>query len=148
MSALRWIGKVLLGLLLLLAYIKLVQIVYVLIRFGMPHVIFGTWRSYVFWGFLATFIDAVCVFIMWGLGWIASHFYRPKLFRIIGWIVSAIAFVLSEAQLWQFIDALYYAGFWEYFWGIILTLVILIPYVGLPFAIFYSPSAAKKEEQQ
>lgn len=144
----RGIIKILSGLLLLFAYYLLVAQVCFWMQKYIPLLIFGTWRSYVIWGLMATAIDTIFMLILWGLGWIASHFYRPKLFRIIGWIVSAIAFVLSEAQLWQFIDALYYAGFWEYFWGIILTVVILIPYIGLPLAIFYSPSAAKKEEQQ
>lgn len=136
----RRLGKILSGLLLLVAYLILVRFVYKLIQVGIPLVIFGTWRSYVIWGLMATAIDAVVVLVLWGLGWISSHFYRPMLFRIIGCAVSAIAFILSEVYLWQFIDALYYAGFWEYLWGCILTLAIVIPFVSLPGFIFYSPN--------
>ena len=80
----RRLGKILSGLLLLVAYLILVRFVYKLIQVGIPLVIFGTWRSYVIWGLMATAIDAVVVLVLWGLGWISSHFYRPMLFRIIG----------------------------------------------------------------
>lgn len=133
-------GKILLGLLLLFAYLMLVQLVYNLIQLGIPLVIFGTWRSYVIWGLMSTAIDTIVMLVLWGLGWISSHFYRPMLCRIIGCAASAIAFVLSEVYLWQFIDALYYAGFWEYLWGCILTIVMLIPFVALPGFVFYFPN--------
>lgn len=136
----RRAGKILLSMLLLFAYLLLVQFVYNLIQIGIPLVIFGTWRSYVIWGLMATAIDAIVMLVLRGLGWISSHFYRPMLCRIIGCAASAIAFVLSEVYLWQFIDALYYAGFWEYLWGCILSLSILIPFVGLPGFVFYFPN--------
>lgn len=133
-------GKILLGVLLLIAYLRLVIFVYDLLQIGIPLVIFGTWRSYVIWGLMATAIDAIVTLALWGLGWISSHFYRPMLFRIIGCAASAIAFILTEVYLWQFIDALYYAGFWEYLWGCILSLVMLIPFVALPGFVFYFPN--------
>ena len=134
------VGKILLGLLLLLVYLILVRFVYNLIQISIPLVIFGTWRSYVIWGLIATAIDAIMMLVLWGLGWISSHFYRPILFRITGCAASALAFILSEVYLWQFIDALYYAGFWEYLWGAILSIAILIPFVGLPGFVFYFPN--------
>ena len=142
----RGIIKILLGILLLVVYILLISKVYSWIQMGIPLVIFGTSRSYVIWCLMATARDAITMLVLWGLGWLAAFFYRPMLFRIIGCATSAIAFILSEVQLWQFIDALYYAGFWEYLWGCILTLMILIPYVGLPGFIFYYPSHLEEEK--
>ncbi len=143
----RYIIKILFGLLLLFAYYLLVAQVCFWMQKYIPLLIFGTWRSYVIWGLMATAIDTIFMLILWGLGWLAAFFYRPMLIRIIGCAMSAIAFILSEVHLWQFIDALYYAGFWEYLWGCILTILILIPYVGLPRYIFYYPSHKKEENQ-
>ena len=103
-------------------------------------VIFGTWRSYVIWGLMAIAIDTIVMVILWGLGWLSSHFYRPMLCRLIGCAASTIAFFLSVIYLWQFIDALYYAGFWEYLWGCFLSLGMLIPFIALPGFIFYFPN--------
>lgn len=142
----RGIIKILSGLLLLFAYYLLVAQVCFWMQKYIPLLIFGTWRSYVIWGLMATAIDTIFMLILWGLGWLAAFFYRPMLIRIIGCAMSAIACILSEVHLWQFIDALYYASFWEYLWGCILTLLILIPYIGLPLYIFYY--SHKKEEIQ
>ena len=135
----RKIGKVLLGLFILYLYIILLEFIYGKLCIYLPKVIFGTWRLYIIYGLVATAIDAIFTTILYGIGWIISHFYYPNFIKILGCFATVVSFALSEVHLWQFIDALYFAGFWEYLWGVILTFFIAWLYIALAGFIFYFP---------
>ena len=119
----RKIGKIILGFFILYLYIMLLEYIYSKLCIYLPKIIFGTWRSY----------------ILYGIGWIMSHVYYPNFIKILGCFATVVSFALSEVYLWQFINALYFAGFWEYLWGLILTWFIAWLYIALAGFVFYFP---------
>lgn len=135
----RKIGKIILGFFILYLYIMLLEYIYRKLCIYLPEIIFGTWRSYIIYGLVATAIDAIFTTILYGIGWIISHFYYPNFIKILGCFATVVSFALSEVYLWQFINALYFAGFWEYLWGLILTLFIAWLYIALAGFVFYFP---------
>ena len=135
----RKVGRVILGIGVLYLYIWLLSVIYHYLCIYLPKVIFGTWRSYIIYGLAATAIDAIFTIALYGIGWIMSHFCYPNLIRILGCFATVVSFALSEVHLWQFINALFFAGFWEYLWGLILTVFIAWLYIALAGFVFYFP---------
>ena len=139
----RKLGKILLGIVVLCLYIWLLLVIHRFLCVYLPEVIFGTWKSYILWGLVATAIDTIITLILYGIGWVMSHLYYPSFVKILGCFATLVSFVFSEIHLWQFINALYFAGFWEYIWGMILTCFIAWLYLSLAIFMFYFP---KKNE--
>ena len=139
----RKLGKILLGIVVLCLYIWLLLVIHRFLCVYLPEVIFGTWKSYILWGLVATAIDTIITLILYGVGWVMSHLYYPSFVKILGCFATLVSFVFSEIHLWQFINALYFAGFWEYIWGMILTCFIAWLYLLLAIFMFYFP---KKNE--
>lgn len=139
----RKLGKILLGIVVLCLYIWLLLVIHRFLCVYLPEVIFGTWKSYILWGLVATAIDTIITLILYGVGWVMSHLYYPSFVKILGCFATLVSFVFSEIHLWQFINALYFAGFWEYIWGMILTCFIAWLYLSLAIFMFYFP---KKNE--
>ena len=115
-------------LLFVVLYIKLMFYIHDFLQLKLPTVILGTWRSYVIVSLLFTCIDAAVSFVGYALGWCSSFVHRSRFVKIMGFLFTAILFVFSEIQLWQFVDALYYSGFWEYYWGLMLSIFIFYLY--------------------
>lgn len=112
-------------------------VIYLLIIIGanlllnslIPKIIDGSWRTYIIWGFVATIVDSCIPLIAGGIGALLARLYRTTFVKVLCIISTIALFVASEMQLWQYITALYYSGFWEYLWGIILTVFILLFYL-------------------
>lgn len=121
----------------LVIYLFIVIGAYLLLNNLIPLIIDGSWRSYIIWGFVATIVDTFMPLIAGGIGVLLSRLYRTILVKILCVISTAILFVMSEIHLWQYISALYYSGFWEYLWGIILTIFILLFYLEIICLIVY-----------
>lgn len=105
-------------------YFYLSVLSYRLLQVFLPMVIVGTWKSYILWGLAGAGVEGIFVGIFFLLSLVAARFYRPLPVRIICILMSITAFVLSAVWLWDYVTALYYAGFWEYFWGVVLTVYI------------------------
>lgn len=135
----RKIGKLILGFVILYLYMILLKQIYSKLCIYLPEIIFGTWRSYIIYGLAATAIDAIFTLALYGIGWIMSHFYYPNFIKILGCFATVVSFALSEVHLWQFVNALYFASFWEYLWGVILTCFIAWLYIALAGFVFYFP---------
>lgn len=135
-------------LLFLVLYFKLVFFIHDFLRLRLPIVILGTWRSYIIIGLIFTGIETVVTLIGYALGWCSSFVHRSRFVKILGFLFTAIMFVFSEIQLWQFVDALYYSGFWEYFWGLMLSMFILYLYgIIATFCLLYPDHKSKKDEK-
>lgn len=109
-------------------YCAIIVLAYHLMSVFIPKVVYGKWISYILWGLAAGVIEIVVPIIASILGGIVSRIYRSKLIVKICIAFTFIAFCFSEIHLWQYIFALYFASFWEYFWGIIFTLVLAVYY--------------------
>lgn len=135
----RKIGHFILTLMFIYLYIKVLNISVLAMQLGLPFVLIGTWRTYVIWGLAYTGIEAVFLAIFYLIGWCISKFQRGKITKVICTFATIVATVNTIMQLWQYIDALYYAGFWEFFLGALLTLEILIFYIGLGGMCLFMP---------
>lgn len=133
------IGKQILGFVLFLVFIYLVGLVHNMLQMVIPKLIIGSWRTYIILTLSFAIVDSVFILVMFGIGWIASHFHRHWIVKLLASIPCAVSFVSTEIQLWSFIDALYYAGFWEYLWGCVLTVLILIVYCALALSVIIAP---------
>jgi hypothetical protein len=122
-----------------LIYFSIILILYHLLSIFIPKVIYGTWRSYLIWGFLFDIIGAIIPLLFVFLGKILSGFYRSKLSVITCIAITYICFSLTEIHLWQYISALYYASFWEYFWGVVFSLFTFVFYtMTLLSSVYYN----------
>lgn len=123
------IVKKILGFILFLLFLYLVGLTHYLMQIFIPEMILWSWKTIVILVLIGTFVVCILYAIMYGMRKIASCFNPHWIVKAIGVTACAIAFLSSAIQLWSFVDALYFSGFWEYVFGVILTYFILLPYL-------------------
>lgn len=101
-----------------------------------PNIIFASWMAYILWGLCFSFIEFIIFFPLKFSLYKLVKFHRSKMVQIIGIPITIICFLSTLLQLWNFIFALYYTGFWEYFWAIILSILLICIYGYLVALLF------------